>query len=494
MSEFNAATRGRSRRLRSRYLMAAAAVAAMLASLLVFMSPAGAQQSGFHVQGRNLLDANGNTFVMRGSTHPFQWYQGQTNAIRDISNLGANTIRVVLSSGHRGGGAASQQQVADIIAQCKQHQVVCVLEVHDTTGYGEEPGAATLAQAVEYWNSIKGALVGQERYVLINIGNEPIGNDNPGQWTQATANAIRQMRDHGFTHALVVDAPNWGQDWTNTMRDNAPQVFNADPQRNTVFSVHMYEVYGSASTVTGYFSAFQQMNLPLIVGEYGNEHFGQPVAWQTVQSEAQARGIGWIAWSWSGNGGGTENLDQTVGFDPNQLTQWGQQVFNSQYGIKNTSERASVFGPDDPAEDGAIVGAGSNRCVDVPGSTTANGTQVQLWDCSGNANQSWTHSSSGELRVYGNKCLDAEGNGTADGTKAIIWDCHGGTNQRWHVNSDGSITNVHNGKCLDANNRGSVNGTQIILWTCNGGSNQQWRLTGLHLWCRHRRPMRRGPG
>ena len=37
-----------------------------------------------------------------------------------------------------------------------------------------------------------------------------------------------------------------------------------------------------------------------------------------------------------------------------------------------------------------IVGGQSGRCVDVPNSTTTNGTQVQLWDCSGQANQSWT--------------------------------------------------------------------------------------------------------
>jgi hypothetical protein len=38
-----------------------------------------------------------------------------------------------------------------------------------------------------------------------------------------------------------------------------------------------------------------------------------------------------------------------------------------------------------------IVGGQSGRCIDVPGATTANGTQVQLWDCHGDANQRWTH-------------------------------------------------------------------------------------------------------
>src|SRR6476620_933785 len=56
-----------------------------------------------------------------------------------------------------------------------------------------------------------------------------------------------------------------------------------------------------------------------------------------------------------------------------------------------------------------IVGGQSGRCVDVPNSSTTNGTQVQLWDCSGQANQSWTYTSAKQLMVFGTKCLDASG-------------------------------------------------------------------------------------
>jgi hypothetical protein len=122
-----------------------------------------------------------------------------------------------------------------------------------------------------------------------------------------------------------------------------------------------------------------------------------------------------------------------------------------------------------------IVGAASNRCLDVPNSSTTNGVQLQLWDCTGASNQRWTRTSSGELRVLG-KCLDAEARGTTNGTRAILWDCTGGTNQRWNVNSDGTITSAQSGLCLDADSRGTANGTQIILRSCNGGTNQRWTL------------------
>ncbi|WP_033443549.1 ricin-type beta-trefoil lectin domain protein [Saccharothrix sp. NRRL B-16314] len=123
-----------------------------------------------------------------------------------------------------------------------------------------------------------------------------------------------------------------------------------------------------------------------------------------------------------------------------------------------------------------VVGVPSGRCLDVPGATTTNGTQLQLWDCHGQSNQTWTHNSSKQLVVYGSKCLDAYGRGTANGTQVVIWDCHGDTNQQWNVNANGTITNVLSGLCLDPYNLGTGNGTKLVLWSCTGQANQQWTL------------------
>jgi hypothetical protein len=123
-----------------------------------------------------------------------------------------------------------------------------------------------------------------------------------------------------------------------------------------------------------------------------------------------------------------------------------------------------------------IVGGQSGRCIDIPNSSTTNGTQVQLWDCGAGTNQRFTYTSGKQLQVYGNKCLDASGAGTTNGTQVIIWDCNGQTNQQWNVNSNGTITGVQSGLCVDANGAATANGTKIILWSCNGGTNQQWSL------------------
>jgi mannan endo-1,4-beta-mannosidase len=151
--------------LRRRLGVLASALAAL--TVLVGMVALAAQPAnaaaGFTVSGGRILDANGNPFVMRGVNHAHTWYQTRTpQALADIKALGANTVRVVLGSGQRW-GPDSAANVSTVISQCRANRLICVLEVHDTTGYGEQSGAATLAQAVDYWISIQSALAGQER-------------------------------------------------------------------------------------------------------------------------------------------------------------------------------------------------------------------------------------------------------------------------------------------------------------------------------------------
>src|SRR4051794_41412897 len=61
---------------------------------------------------------------------------------------------------------------------------------------------------------------------------------------------------------------------------------------------------------------------------------------------------------------------------------------------------------------GSIVGVASGRCLDVTGNSTALKTRVIIWDCHGQANQIWTLTAAGELRVFnGTRCLDVEAGG-----------------------------------------------------------------------------------
>jgi photosystem II stability/assembly factor-like uncharacterized protein len=144
---------------------------------------------------------------------------------------------------------------------------------------------------------------------------------------------------------------------------------------------------------------------------------------------------------------------------------YGRVYFAGQDGI--------IYG-DIPSTTEILRGVGSNRCLDVPGQSTTNGTLLQIWDCWSGVNQEWTLLSNGELQVYGNKCLDVLNHATTAGSKVGIWDCNGGANQQWTLNSDGTIVGRESGLCLDVTGGGTANGTAVEIWSCSGSSNQKW--------------------
>lgn len=351
-----------------------AAVVLLSAATMVLTLLCGPSMAGFSVRNGKLLDGNGNAFVMRGVNHPHVWYAYRTpQAIKDIASTGANCVRVVLGNGQQW-GPNSVSDVAAVIQQLKENQMIAVLEVHDVTGYGEKQEAAPLSTAVDYWLSIKDAFVGQEDYVIINIGNEPLGNNvAAATWSKIHIDAITRLRNAGLTHTLMVDAANWGQDWERIMLNNAPAVFAADPLGNTVFSIHMYQIYSQRSTIDNYISTFVNTHrLPLVVGEFGADHQGQDVDEAAILELAHQYQIGYLGWSWSGNSWEVQSLDITIGFDVNNLSPWGDFLINSTYGIRNTSAIATVFS-DTPAPTPTPTPSSSSSSGGCNGSSSSGG-------------------------------------------------------------------------------------------------------------------------
>ncbi|GIJ48912.1 hypothetical protein Val02_57980 [Virgisporangium aliadipatigenens] len=358
---------------RARLLVAGAAVLSLVgAAMIAFAGPASAA-AGFYVSNGKLYESNGAEFVIRGTSHAHTWYPSQTSSFANIKAKGANSVRVVLSGGRWTANTAAD--VANVISLCKANRLICILENHDTTGYGEQSGAVSLDTAVNYWIGLQSVLTGQERYVIINIGNEPWGNVGASGWTSATTAAITRMRNAGFDHTLMIDAPNWGQDWENIMRTNARTVWNSDPDRNLLFSVHMYGVYDTAAEVTSYLNYFRSESLPIAVGEFGFDHSDGNPDEDTIMATAQSLGIGYLGWSWSGNGGGVEYLDQVTNFDPNQLTSWGERLFNGANGIRSTAREASVYsGQQPPSSQPPVSPSASSSSPRPPSSPPASAT------------------------------------------------------------------------------------------------------------------------
>jgi cytochrome c len=120
---------------------------------------------------------------------------------------------------------------------------------------------------------------------------------------------------------------------------------------------------------------------------------------------------------------------------------------------------------------GGPITSSGGKCVDVNGGSSADGTPLVIWTCSGGANQQWTREGN-TLRSLG-KCMTAAG--TADGSAVQLSTCNGSAAQNWATGANGSLTNA--GKCLDANGAGTADGTRLIVWTCHGGTNQRWTLS-----------------
>jgi len=244
---------------------------------------------------------------MRGVNYPYAWYATRDTQqdLQAIASTGANAVRIVLATGGRW-TRTSGSTLSSIIGAAKSSRLVAVVEVHDTTGWSEQSGSVDLTDATGYWTSqdILSALSGQEAYVILNIGNEPMGNSTTNDWASRHTTAVTALRNAGLRHTLMIDAPNWGQDWSNTMRDGSgtTSIWSADPDQNLVFSVHMYDVYGSSSTVTSYFNNFLDRSpaMPLVVGEFAADHGSAGnVDEDTIMQQAEILGVGYLGWSWS---------------------------------------------------------------------------------------------------------------------------------------------------------------------------------------------------
>ncbi|WP_111642457.1 glycoside hydrolase family 5 protein [Marinimicrobium alkaliphilum] len=311
---------------------------------------------GFHVEGTQLLDGNGNPFIMRGVNYPYAWYRQRDTAqdFSDIAATCANSVRVVLANGEQW-NRVNGEELSAIINWLRERQMIAILEVHDATGWPENNSAAHPDTAVDYWLSddIRAAIDGTENHVIINIANEPLGNfyneeadRNRSEWIDYHTRAIERLRAAGLPHTLIVDAPNWGQDWTNSMRDGdaAQQVFDADPDGNVVFSIHMYHVYDSRARIQAYFEAFAEKELPLIVGEFAADHAGDGnVVEDAILDFAEVYGAGYLGWSWSGNSSHLVSLDIVLDFDPDKLSDWGLRLIHGDDGIAQTSELCTCF-------------------------------------------------------------------------------------------------------------------------------------------------------
>lgn len=296
---------------------------------------------GFYVDGTKLYDAQGNEFVMRGVNHAHTWFKNMTDtALEAIADTGSNTVRVVLSDGGQW-DKDSLDNVREIVEKCKELNMVAMLEVHDATGMND---MQSLQKAVDYWIEIKDVLIGNEAYVLLNIANEWVGEWDSEIWRDGYTSAIPQLRDAGIRNMIVVDAGGWGQ-YAESVHIYAKEVFDSDKLENTMFSIHMYGTAGKdAATIKRNIDGVTEQGYCVIIGEFGFNHHDGDVDEKYIMSYCTEQNIGYLGWSWHGNGTEVMYLDIADKWDGSVLSEhWGEKLINGENGIRATSEICSVF-------------------------------------------------------------------------------------------------------------------------------------------------------
>lgn len=297
--------------------------------------------SGFSVSGTKLLDANGNEFVMRGINHPHSWFASQDSAaLEAIAATGANTVRIVCGDGQQY-TRDSVQSLNALVERCKELKMVAILEVHDITGKDE---ISLLENTVDFWIDVKDALIGNEAYVILNIANEWVGKWESEVWRDGYVSAIPKLREAGIKNTILVDAAGWGQ-YGKSIADYGTEVFAADPDANTMFSIHMYGSAGkNKSSIKRNLTGATDKDLCVIVGEFGYTHSDGDVDEEYIMGYCTENNIGYLGWSWKGNGGGVEYLDIAEEWDGSVLSaDWGENLVNGKNGIRGTSKICSVF-------------------------------------------------------------------------------------------------------------------------------------------------------
>lgn len=342
----------------------------------VYISPEGytppitkLDKPGFHTDGVRLLDANGKEFLMRGYNYSYAWQKDLWGAaFSTAKNYNCNALRIQLSDGQNSslGGYCDANQVSSLIRSCTDNHFIGVFNVQDTGG-GKDPNV--LLHAADYWVGIKNAVIGQEKYCIVNIGNEWMespGRDCNGEWGEYQENlwsdtyieAVRRIRSAGIKNTLMIDCNGYGQYadiiWKEGQRilDEDKKYFK-DGKPNIIFSIHFYEKAcyldyekGTGSRVAHSIDKALSIGAPVCIGEYAYSRKSEEwkMDWETIQDYSKTMNIGYFGWSFTGNGDAESQGLDMFSYDGSTMYKNGECIIlHPNDGIQATSVICSVY-------------------------------------------------------------------------------------------------------------------------------------------------------
>jgi hypothetical protein len=147
--------------------------------------------------------------------------------------------------------------------------------------------------------------------------------------------------------------------------------------------------------------------------------------------------------------------------------------------IAITGSRQAPPAPSRPAyPPTALMGSGSERCIDADNGKGRAGTILRIWDCSGAPDQKWVRYADATVRPLTSPdlCMEVAGDSWRDGDAIRLATCAGSPAQQFRLEPDPirDLVNIRADKCVDVKNRDIANGATLQLWRCVGALNQKW--------------------
>lgn len=303
--------------------------------------------TGFFVLNSTLYDANGTEFRIRGvnANHWWGYEPDNEKGIGYIKAANANSARIVFGPDPENKGYLCQTTEArrSVVKQFIDHKIVPIVEYHNATG-SDDP--ALVDQAANLW-------IGEpwvkefEKLVIVNITNEWATQGHETLWKDTYIAAIQKLRAAGVNNTLVIDSIQYGQG-TSALLQYGKAVFDADPQKNVVFSLHMYGGWLAPTDPAAdddyhrhIDKALQQLSalgLPLIVGEFNHEDGSMDDT--VLINELERNQVGWLGWMFFNSENHQENMINSLS-NPRYLTDFGNTLVGF---LGRLAEEATVFG------------------------------------------------------------------------------------------------------------------------------------------------------
>ncbi len=306
----------------------------------------------FVINQGQLIDPSGKPFIMRGVNIPAAYYYDKSvESLPLIKRLGFNSVRIVWCADNLERADRCERKdfkpaskLEELLSKIRKQKLVAVLNLQNATG---SDSREHLRNMVAYLSKeeIKSILIRYQDMLIINIANEWYGTwDKSRNFVDAYKGVIPLLRE-SLPHVFMVDLRGYAQDFSS-YSEHGSELVNADPRKNVMLSAHMYDVFNSDAAVKNVFDTVRSKKLPFVVGEFACSHGSRGnVACGAIMKEAEnsTLKVGTIAWSISGNSNNYLDLDILDPADWTSLSDFGETVINSPYGVAATSKEACFF-------------------------------------------------------------------------------------------------------------------------------------------------------